>query len=164
MLTELISLRKKQLQKEMNEAIDLGEQDYVLFLESQWVHRYGIETLKDSHDYDVEPRASMALEEIATSNEDDEFEIVGQQTLFPEQNEDYDLVDEVPLNIPKEINEDNECFEDPISKEPKCTLDKESKLNFSDCATVAVAPPPTPAIKHLRKWLPSIAEKLPKAS
>ena len=42
-----ISLRKKDLQRKIFDALNLGDQKVFTILQSQWVHRYGLESLPE---------------------------------------------------------------------------------------------------------------------
>ena len=63
---KLIPLRKTQLQNKISEAIQFGDQDYLLCLRSRLVHRYGIEALVDS-DIEIKDFLELNPREISVS-------------------------------------------------------------------------------------------------
>ena len=46
--TELVPLRKDHLRYQISEALELGASDKLNCLKAQWVHRFGIESLKEA--------------------------------------------------------------------------------------------------------------------
>ncbi len=161
---EFIPFRKKQLQEKIFEARELGTEDHILFLESQWVHRYGIETLQESFLNEVELSSATPVDELLTNNEHEESETISQQNLFSQQIEETRLVDDLTLDNSKYISEDNEVVEASEDIQFELKPEDETELSKTYFSPVIVPPPPTPSIKHLRRWLPAIGDSISKAS
>ena len=159
----LIPLRKELLQKQIFEARALGEKENILFLESQWVHRYGIETLEDSYINETRPATTIPLDRLENSNQTDECEITSQQNLF---SNDVPLEDAVGVSNSKQTIFEEKIDESYAEKDLGIVSKQEFELSDtdSDKAPVMVSPPPIPALNHLRRWLPSIDDSIPKAS
>ncbi len=163
MSKELIPLRKKQLQKQILEARSLGAIDQTLFLESQWVHRYGIETLEDSYAHELEPPTPISLDNIETEYQFEGSEISGQKSLFSEQ---PCLEVNLTVDNSNKIKSQNEIVESIEEKDLNLISDQEVEISkpADEPSPVIAPPPPSPALNHLRRWLPSIGDSIPKAS
>ena len=163
---ELTPFRKKQLQKQILEARSLGSIDHILFLESQWVHRYGIETLEDCYAQELELSTSISLDKIEAGGHFEESEITGQKNLFSDH---LDLEDDLTLKTSdhsKQLKLDDDVVELSLEKKLDVISDQEIELSksVSNILPVIASPPPTPALNHLRRWLPAIDDSIPKAS
>lgn len=161
MLKQFAPYRKKKLQKQIFEARKIGAHQHILFLESQWVHRYGIESLKESYFEEVELNPSIDSEELDAKGEIEVDEIMGQQDLFPEHFQDDLTLD----NNQNELEIDDNTVDSSLEKD----VDKLSDLQEIERSAIERSysidsPPPTPALKHLRRWLPNIDNTMPKAS
>ncbi len=64
MSSDFISLRKDQLRFQISEALEVGDQDQLIWLRSQWVHRYGIDTLQEAEKYKKEIEVVQDLSEV----------------------------------------------------------------------------------------------------
>ena len=164
MSSDFISLRKEQLRNQITELRGFEEEGQLLWLRSQLVHRYGIETLQDSYLYELECSTSSSLDKIETDYKFEESEITDQKNLFPEQAR---LEDNLPLNSSKQIKLDEKIFETSLEKDFNAISDQkiESSESVPKASPVISSPPPTPSLNHLRRWLPSIEDSsIPKAS
>ncbi len=159
MLNEFIPLRKTQLLKLISEAKEIGANDQILFLESQWVHRYGIETLQESQKNNLDSISSIPEEYIQIPPKLEEFSSIEQENLFTQNFPESLIEDNLSFDSEEETTFEDEVMESSAS-------DSKEEEESSSCAfPVAIAPPPpTPSVKHLRRWLPSIDDSTRKAS
>ena len=166
----LCLFRKAELQRHMLEAFELKDGKTLSVLEFQWAHRFGSQTL---------PKLVQRETPFAYEAPSDEYVLNGHQGL-----DNMDEKDQEPLAsnstfgfpfLPKESH-----LKPKLEKKNKSLISddleelKESKNGDSTLESVRediasptcsmVAPPPRPSLNHLRRWLPDIEEKLPKAS
>ncbi len=162
--------RQTHLRNQIIQASKLNEESLLLTLQSQWVHRFGIESLP------VLPHSQVSLGEDCLSKHFDQTMLSDDQCLKDEAwlnhedglaevkpckdsigevsskaiDGDYDYLNEVDNLLEDEVNEvDLVANNNPNKIQP---------LNRP------VIPPPPPTLKHLRRWLPGVVGNQPKAS
>ncbi len=138
---DLLALRKRDLQRKIFDANKLENKQNYLFLKSQWVHRYGLDTLPDDQELQnlFEYEFSNVKESDYNSNSKEKVS--------------SDIEDESPLEIEEkcEINfedgmEEDDSFPEIETKQHEETLinssnqELEEKLNqqenpYSNCET-----------------------------
>ena len=178
-MTEVLSssssyLRKAELQQKMQEAISLGEKKVFSVLQAQWAHRYGLATLPKAIDFEDFIDLNSTVDAVP-STQRDEF---GQQTspikeelIIDRSNihkssglrtESFDL-DQSSIPSGSSTTFSSVCLEELTEK-----LEEETNSNLQESSQSKIqrpiAPPPPPALNHLRRWLPVIEDELPKAS
>ncbi len=166
---ESIPSRKVQLQTQLSDALDRNDQELLFFLEGKWVHRYGFKSLSDCKTQAedslikesclMEPLVNEDYSEVVTSVEENNF--ISTPLEGMDNNESLALREEsthspIPLNLSRSDKKLDVNLESEASPQIN-----ESEPEDSD---VIMPPPPPPSISHLRRWLPSIAEKISKAS
>tara|TARA_Y100001968_G_scaffold234199_1_gene217237 strand:+ start:377 stop:856 length:480 start_codon:yes stop_codon:yes gene_type:complete len=146
--------RQSDLIRKISDASEQNQKETLSFLESLWVHRYGIEKLPKN-------------KTLSKENKIDSGELHKENKMFD---------DEKGFNLVSSINDlDNEdetssCLENdsslntfanvPTSSSTDAT-DKHNKKIESNPSTFS--PPPKPSINKLRRWISS-AQDFPKAS
>ncbi len=164
---EFIPLRKDQLRSKISEALENGANEKLSCLRAQWVHRYGIETLKEfqqentncsivKDSYEVPLAQSLSFDHLLNrpENYNDQVNNSSNQSF---------VIDQSNLLKEKLIDEnDHSCEKTKEDLMP--VLNDEIEALPSDERTFEVTPPPKPALNHLRRWLPSIGNSIPKAS
>ncbi len=164
MPVDFISLRKDQLLHQISEARKIENQDQLFWLRSQWVHRYGINTLHETEEYEKTQSNNEVLPQVKSSGE---ISIEGFETK----------TFEISTAIKKDETIENKKFisddlistnEDKLEELPdlakKVILEKETKRDSKVSKHVVFQSPPIPSINQYRKWLTSLDNELPKAS
>ncbi len=162
MPTDLISLRKNQLFHQIFQAKELGNQDQLFWLRSQLVHRYGIESLSETNQEEInhfedEVLAETNQEEIAHFAD----EVLDHSLSMKEDNsiEDIETLNNDQLFSTNEDENTRELLDHVVIPDEAALIEEEPE----DFSTV-IAPPPIPSLNHFRRWVPSIDMQLPKAS
>ena len=133
--------RRDALRQQLLDARSQGDQLAIKRIERQWVHRYGVETLlqltADPLDLDSSlPAAS------ADGQEEVVEDVYGVEPACSE----LAFTDSA-----SDISGDGIVVEQPLSRIPLVALEQ-------------VPPPPVPRLHRLRRWIPTAANGLPKAS
>ncbi len=143
--------RKSQLQKQIIEAVKAKDIDSYTLLKSQWVHRFGVESLEELENLDLNQVNQ-------NPGKDEPFEFEKDTTLKEDHKEEKELIN-------KFNNQDNTVDIDKkesviISKD---TFHKEdNEIKDIHIARVLINPPkvealiplpPKPKYSYLRKWL-----------
>ncbi len=166
MPSNLISLRKDQLRYQISQAIEVGEKDQLSWLRSQWVHRYGIDTLQEAEKQEEVIKVVQDLPQVVESSEIsiEKVEPIILDDFINKNQEEPDEIEEQPFTswdlIPLNDNQPNQFSEE----ETKVLLDEETKKSSTDKKCIVLGLPPRPSINHFRRWLPSLDKELPKAS
>ncbi len=161
MSSDFISLRKDQLRFQISEALEVGDQDQLIWLRSQWVHRHGIDTLQEAEKYKKEIEIVQDLSEVKTSC----------KTNF-EEIETGLIAAETPENIKENkffasgdfLSIDDSQSKNFADQQKNKISDTETQELATQKNSIAFQSPPKPSINHLRRWLTSLDRKLPKAS
>ena len=140
-------LHQKIVQAKLSNDVSLFD-----WLESQWVHRYGIKTLpisiKEKEDLPYSDGAN--LEKDNTKNNYKDKKIIS----FSLDNQNQD-------------KESEACSTENISNTPPLDLNQGDKLPLienKEERLKTISPPPIPTLSHLRRWLPGNYNDIPKAS
>ncbi len=166
MPTTLFILRQDQLRSKIIEAIELGLQEQVLILRSKWVHRYGFDTLHDSQQQEKTKTTNInAIQTDQSCSEiiPEDFISIQENSLLKDEIEEPCLEDSLCARVlEKKILEEKNNIVSSVEK-IACALDESTEQSLTNVAL----PPPTPALNHLRRWLPDLPDNqytLPKAS
>jgi len=136
--------RQEALRRLLQTSRDQGDQRAVGLLEMQWVHRYGVDSL---------PALSLAAAPIVSVSTSPVDSVV---PAAPEA-EPVEPAKTAPApmeEIPSTVHRFRTLLRDGLDA-VSATVDQERG---------DLAPPPSPSLKRLRRWLPSAATDLPKAS
>ncbi len=171
------SIRQAGLAQKISEALEGSEQRLLFSLQSQWVHRYGLETLPKSSDSRMlftskERDEQLAFEEEefvqADCNNEEEF---AQVAFLDPQSIDKDEVHELEaINSPfKDLTTlPREPYEEIVNtgeeKKPQKKYPLKSLDSQSDSKVVKTSPPPLPELDRLRRWLPRDENEFKQAS
>ena len=136
--------RRIQHQKKISEAIDNHDEKRLSILESQWVHRYGFDSLPITHQNFVQSDKSLSEEPLKFKENIDK---------------EYSLKEE-EIPMPKASNVDDEKLNNVVVSQEG----KKSVSDYSASSKTNTTAPPSPSIRHLRRWMPLTKDKLPKAS
>ena len=161
-INKTLESRKDQLQKQLIEALNANDTDLYTLLKSQWAHRFGVESLEELKNLDLN-QASQ------NSNNEDAQEINQSQDSFIEVDKEISIKDDE--NQYKEIKNETENLVKPVDFEKKGSLESKSyeivatekNKNISTNLVreyknppkvEALIPlPPKPKYSYLRKWL-----------
>ncbi len=160
--------RKCQLQKQIIEALNSNDKDLYALLKTQWAHRYGVESLEELNDLDLN------LPNQNPKDEEDQVVHKTQDNYF-EDDEKVPMEEEKKLVETQEaqILEQNQKIDQSTESNPKESLEIRSdkivameikenkKINLvSEIKSVpeveALIPlPPQPKYSYLRRWIES---------
>ena len=156
--------RRDALRQQLVDARSQGDQLAIKRIERQWVHRYGVEAL-----------SQLTSEPLALTDQSEGLSIAGDtgelaSTLHALSADARDVV-----VFEESLNAAVDCAE-PASTEAGRDLNGEADVGgeafvaaqrLSGMSLVAleqVPPPPVPRLHRLRRWIPTVANGLPKAS
>ena len=173
----LEDFRKSELRRQLAKATCLGNEDDFLVLESQWVHRYGIESLPSLDDLEnisLEiPESTIEVEKVSDLNEfNNTNHIEGELRVNKVPSED--LIAEVELNDDEmtsyanssRLNEEKEDVQEELEiNNIDVQEDVQEKLDvnntdlqedyINESSFIEYSPPPPLSLnKELRRWLP----------
>ena len=154
--------RKDQLQKQLIEALNANDTDLYTLLKSQWAHRFGVESLEELKNLDLNQARQ-------NSNNEDAQEINQTQDSFVDVDKEISIKDDENQN--KETKNQTENLVKPVDFEKKesfesksyeiVTKEKNSKTSMNLVREYKNPPkvealiplPPKPKYSYLRKWL-----------
>ncbi len=159
------SLRKDQLLHQISEARKIENQDQLFWLRSQWVHRYGINTLHETEEYEKTQSNNEVLPQVKSSAE---ISIEGFDTKTFEIStaikKDEAIENKKFFSDDLVSNNEDKLEELPADLAKKVILEKEAKRDSKVSKHVVFQSPPIPSINQYRRWLTSLDNELPKAS
>ncbi len=164
------SVRQKELQEKIFLAKHLKEEKNLSFLESLWVHRYGLSNLP-SYESLVSPKYLETITEQLEVNgrqllseveiqKTKSFELGKSGPLFSQEEEESSELLEIESDDPQEIEGGH--YDSLPRGESDGSVDKLIPKNSGE--RLLVSPPPPPNLNRLRRWIPGIESELPKAS
>ena len=151
--------RKYQLQKQIIEALKANDDDLHALLKSQWAHRFGVESLDELNNIDVNQfsqKSSTIVNQKIDQSQESFFESDKSITKKDDENEEIEIKTHLAEKI-KDVN--NESY--TIKSSEKVYKDNdENKVikqfnNYKNQPKVkALIPlPPKPKYGFLKKWL-----------
>ena len=166
----LEDFRKSELRRQLAKATCLGNEDDFLVLESQWVHRYGIESLPGLDDLEntfVEiPESKIELEQGNDLNEFNNTNHIEEElSINKVPSEDF-AVEKPEELIPEVASNDDEMTSEvkstPLNQEKEGVQEKLDIKNkdlkkdyINESSFVEYSPPPPLSLNNdLRRWLP----------
>ena len=153
--------RKYQLQKQIIEALKANDNDLYSLLKSQWAHRFGVESLEELKNLDLNQLSQSPANEdednqkndqsqekffeakkaISTKDDDNQEKEIKNKELEPIMDENYKGSKIKSFEIVDQENNENKAI----------NSFKENKSNPEIKALIPL--PPKPKYSYLRKWL-----------
>ena len=155
--------RQTHLYHDMRCALENSEEKRFSLLQAYWVHRYGLLTMPRENQFQsTEPLdvLSSSIESYPQESIDGKLEAQGKnleeekEEIFPDQEDSACELNQIEQTQEKEFSVLQERLLDTVVN------NKDSQSS----ALVDLPRPPSPALHHLRRWLPGSPEDLPKAS
>ena len=158
-IVKTLESRKYQLQRQIIEALKSNDRDLYSLLKSQWAHRFGVESLEELKNLDLE-NDNQNL----TNSKDQKIGIPDESSSSVEKafhvEEDVNQEKEMRPNELDSINDNNDEFikAKPSQNEVKeindNTVNKASTDVRNQTMVEALIPlPPKPKYSYLKKWL-----------
>ena len=154
--------RKYQLQKQIIEALKANNNELYSLLKSQWAHRFGVESLEELKNLDlnqIDQNPSNEENHEIDESRESIFEDSKEISIKEDDNQEKDFINENKKVIESVEVESKESFE----RKSYEIVDKENKVNnvISPVIDYKKAPevkaliplPPKPKYSYLRKWL-----------
>ena len=154
--------RKYQLQKQIIEALKANNNELYSLLKSQWAHRFGVESLEELKNLDlnqIDQNPSNEENHEIDESRESIFEDSKEISIKDDDNQEKDFINENKKVIESVEVESKESFE----RKSYEIVDKENKVNnvISPVIDYKKAPevkaliplPPKPKYSYLRKWL-----------
>ena len=151
--------RKSFLHKKISEAFNSEEVEKLSVLKSQWVHRYGFNTLPKEEElkesiFEAEDFNSHGID-ITTNQALDKALMDKKEHEIKEQNYIEDQKEFKSNKIEGfQVEDISNDFESSKSNFIDESFNQEESSLINDSAPLLI-PPPTPALNNLRKWLPN---------
>ncbi len=151
--------RKYQLQKQIIEALKANDNDLYTLLKSQWAHRFGVESLEELNNLDLQQ-----LNQNTTNKDDKEIDNSQEKLILSEKPisiKDHDNQEkEIKASLTDSIKDHNdETFGNKSYK----IVEKENykKETITTVKDIKIRPevepliplPPKPKYSYLKKWL-----------
>ncbi len=168
------SMRQNKLHLEILEALEHNAERKIAFLESQWVHRYGLTSLPKTSNRNLD------LENLSTINEENKGLFLMEEVI-PEE-----ILNQKNIELTTVLDDSTEVSNEPgfnsaINQIPQEGNDlsvekadnsvegvfEENTVHVGNAGSkdiASISPPPPPTLKHLRRWLPAHELDLPQAS
>ena len=165
--TNLRSIRKKELESEINESHLNKDIKKLSLLQGQWVHRYGLDNLPTNSvksNFSEQLIKPLINEPLTTPT----FADIQSEDLLDQINTDQEEIQKSLVDSGSDLNSlidektSSNVETEPIENQEQLVETENSKSGFFPVSTT-IQPPPISKNK-LRKWLPSIEEEIPKAS
>ena len=156
--------RRDALRQQLVDARSEGDQPAIKRIERQWVHRYGVEALSQL----TSESLALADQSEGLTIPDDLDELASTLHAFSADPSDV-VVCEDSLNAAADCAASATKESDPVlsgeadvSGEAFVAAQRLSGMSL--VASEQVPPPPVPRLHRLRRWIPTAANGLPKAS
>ncbi len=158
--------RKYQLQKQIIEALKANENDLYLLLKSQWAHRYGVDSLEELNNLDlnqVNQNLTMddnhEINQLNDTTSDNDEEIFQEDPYSLNDGQENKFTKEIPKSIESDevenqiISENNslEIIDKP--KYENKPIKSRNESNIPPKVEALIPLPPKPKYSYLRKWL-----------
>ena len=154
--------RKYQLQKQIIEALKANDDDLYTLLKSQWAHRFGVESLEELKNLElnqVKLTPDNEDNQKIDQSQDSLFEVDKEISTKDDDNKDKEITNETN-KVTKSVEVDNqESFEiksyeivDQENKINKAVNQAEYSSNQPEIKAL-IPLPPKPKYGYLKKWL-----------
>ena len=154
--------RKYQLQKQITEALNANDNDLYSLLKSQWAHRFGVESLEELKNLELN-KENLSPEKEHNQNVDQSenyfTKVVKETSIKDKNNTEREIKNETKQVVKSAEVDKKESFEiksyEIIDKENHENKTANSvKENKNHPKVQALIPlPPKPKYNYLRKWL-----------
>ena len=154
--------RKYQLQQQIIEALKANDNDLFSLLKSQWAHRFGVESLEELNNLDLNIVNQKPTNEDNQKNyqsQDDFFEVDEKNSIKEEDHKEKEISNETKKVVKSVELEKKESFEIKsdklIDQENYENKNKHQFREYKNPPKVeALIPlPPKPKYSYLKKWL-----------
>ena len=135
--------RREALRQQLIDAHARADQREIARVEQQWVHRYGVSSLPQCDATVDMPSAETLVPET-----------LAPQTLVPQKLEPPSVLNRFTSALQGCLDEVGSTVEQAVSA---------SDLSVQP-SSQEVAPPPSPKLQRLRRWLPKAVDDFPQAS
>ena len=154
--------RKYQLQKQIIEALKTNDEDLYALLKSQWAHRFGVESLEELKNLDLnqEPQKTTNEDNQEIDQSKDDFSEVDQEiSIKDDDNQEKGIMNETKKVFTSVEFENKASFEiksnEMVDKKNNEKKDVNPVREYKSPPKVeALIPlPPKPKYSYLSKWL-----------
>ena len=154
--------RKYQLQKQIIEALKTNDEDLYALLKSQWAHRFGVESLEELKNLDLnqEPQKTTNEDHQEIEQSKDDFSEVDQEiSIKDDDNQEKGIMNETKKVFTTVEFENKASFElksnEMVDKKNNEKKDVNPVREYKSPPKVeALIPlPPKPKYSYLSKWL-----------
>ena len=153
-INKTLDSRKDQLQKQLIEALNANDKDLYTLLKSQWAHRFGVESLEELKNLDLNQASQNSNNEDAQEiNQSQDSSIKDDENQYKEiKNETENLVK--PVDFEKKGSFESKSYE-IVAKEKNSKTSMNLVREYKNPPKVeALIPlPPKPKYSYLGKWL-----------
>ncbi len=166
MASDFISLRKEQLCIQISEAREVGEQGQLLWLRSQWVHRYGLDTLQETEKQEKVLTVVKDLPEVRISTEKnfEDVDSIAFEDSINNKEDEVVLLEAETLSTGDLLAINEAQSKESLEQTSEAIVNEVIERSSTQNKPVVLLSPPIPSINHFRRWLPSLDNELPKAS
>ena len=151
--------RKYQLKKQIIEALQANDSDSYSLLKSQWAHRFGVESLDELKNLDLN-QSNQKLPNLNNLEvdqiQDESFE--GDKTISKKEDNDQEI--EIKKMVSESIKDENDksfsitSYATTYKKNDENKAINSLKVNKRQPDVKALIPlPPKPKYSYLKKWL-----------
>lgn len=148
--------RKDLLQKQIIEALNANDTDLYSLLKSQWAHRFGVESLEEFNNLELNQKSKNADNQKIDQPQEDL--IVSDQTISIKDfdNQEKEIENEAIESVKDEISESikiksYEINDNEIDENKAIEQFKEKNIQPEIKALIPL--PPKPKYGYLKKWL-----------
>ena len=154
--------RKYQLQKQILEAQKNNNNDLYALLKSQWAHRFGVESLEELQNLDlnqVNQKTTNETNQELDQSQDSSFEVDQEISIKDDNNQEKEIKNQTSKVVTKVEVANKESFEikshervDKENNEKKAINLVNDNKNQSEIKAL-IPLPPKPKYSYLKKWL-----------
>ena len=151
--------RKYQLQKQIIEALKAKNTDLYSLLKSQWAHRFGVESLEELKNLDLNQQnqnpANLDIQKIDQSQENS---LYGDKAIHIKDNDKQEKEIKTnefePIRVEKDKSFENKSYEivEKQNDENKA-INQATDNNIQTKVKALIPLPPKPKYGYLQKWL-----------
>ena len=162
--SSLLSIRQAELHEQFAKAFDKKEMREIHCLEARWVHRYGLDKLPNSLQYENSLEFSRVFEKNSSNHSYLVEELNEKEFNRIEQEEDFFHESKIDPKSENTSSKSISIKEDKSENKIESPIDNDLKPKIIAPRDYVSSPPPLPTIRHLRRWIPAIEEDIPNAS
>ena len=161
-INKTLESRKDQLQKQLIEALNANDTDLYTLLKSQWAHRFGVESLEELKNLDLNKKHQNSTNEDSQeiNQSQDGFVEVDKEISIKDDENQYKETKNETENLVKSVEfEEKGSFESKSyeivgkEKETKTSMNLVREYKKPPKVEALIPLPPKPKYSYLRKWL-----------